>query len=89
MVNSMGKRLNVVLRRNIKIRTCYTSKSLSSCFKVKDKKAFDHGHDLVYHFKCPEESCTDDHIGESGRRVIERVKDHNGRDKSSHREEPC
>ena len=80
----MRKRLNLVLPRNIKIRICYTGKRLSSCFKVKDKKKFDHEHDLVYHFKCPEESRTDDHIGESGRRVIERVKDHNGRDKSSH-----
>ena len=30
---------------------------------------FDHGHDLIYHIKCPEELCTDDYIGESGRRV--------------------
>ena len=44
---------------------------------------FDHEHDLIYHVKRPEEPCTDDYIGESGRRVIERVKDHNGRDKSS------
>ena len=41
---------------------------------------FDHQHDLKYHTKCPEESCTDDYIGESGKWVIERVKDHNGRD---------
>ena len=45
---------------------------------------FDHEHDLIYYVKCLEESCTDDYIGESGRRVIERVKYHNGRDKSSH-----
>ena len=44
---------------------------------------FDHEHDLN-HVKCPEESCTDDYIGKSGRRVIERVKDHSGRDQSSH-----
>ena len=45
---------------------------------------FDHEHDLIYHVKCPEESYTDGSIGESGRRVIEHVKDHNGREKSSH-----
>ena len=80
----MRKLLNVVLPRNVKVRTCYTGKSLSSCFKTKDRMIFDHEHDLIYQVKCPEESCTDDYIGESGRRVIERVKDHNGRDKLSH-----
>ena len=84
VINSMRKRLNVVLPRIVKIRTCYTGKRLSSCFKIKDKKKLDHEHDLVYHVKCPEESYTDDYIGESGRRVIEQVKDHNWRDKSSH-----
>ena len=45
---------------------------------------FDHEHDLIYHVKCPEESYTDGSIGESGRRVIERVKDYHGRDNASH-----
>lgn len=45
---------------------------------------FNHEHDLIYHVKCPEGLRTDECIGESGRRVIERVKDHNGREKSSH-----
>ena len=44
---------------------------------------FDHKHDLIYQVKCPEETCTDDYIGGSGRRVMKRVKDHNGRAKSS------
>ena len=35
MVNSMRKQLNVVLARNVKIRTCYTDKRLSSCSKLK------------------------------------------------------
>ena len=33
---------------------------------------------LIYHVKCPEEACTDEYIGESGRQVIEGVKYHNG-----------
>ena len=45
---------------------------------------FDHEHDLIYHIKCPEESYADGYNRESGIRVIERVKEHNGRDKSSH-----
>ena len=35
MVNSMRKQLNVVFARNVKTRTCYASKRLSSCSKLK------------------------------------------------------
>ena len=84
MVNSMRKWLNVVLPRNVNIKTCYTGKRLSFWLKIKDRKKFDHENDLVYHVKVPEELCTDDCIGESGRWVMkEWVKYHNGRDKSS------
>ena len=38
----------------------------------------------MYHVKCPEESRTDDYIGESGRWVIKCAKDHNGKDITSH-----
>ena len=79
----MRKWLNLVLPKNVKIRTCYTGKRLSSCFKTKDRMKFDHKHDLIYHVKCPEEMCTDDYIGGSGRQVMKHVKDHNGRAKSS------
>ena len=34
--------------------------------------------------KCSTENCSDYYIGESVRRVIERVKDHGGRDTKSH-----
>ena len=51
---------------------------------MKDKTIFNHEHDIVYYVKCLEESCPHDYVGESGRRVLERVKDHNGRDTSSH-----
>ena len=34
--------------------------------------------------KCPEPSCDANYIGEAGRRILERVNDHNGRDNKSH-----
>ena len=34
--------------------------------------------------KCSAENCSNDYIGESARRIIERVKDHGGRDTKSH-----
>ena len=50
---------------------------------MKDKTVFNHEHDIVYYAKCPEKSCPHHYVGESGR-VLECVKDHNGRDTSSH-----
>ena len=44
----------------------------------------EHQHNVVYSATCPEASCEESYIGEAGRRLYERVKDHNGRDKNSH-----
>ena len=51
---------------------------------------------MVYHAKCAEESCNDDYVDETARRIPERVFDHSGRDKNSHslkhqieKEQPC
>ena len=62
----------------------YTGNKLSTCFYVKDQSKFDHQHDVVYYADCPNETCRENYIGESGRRVSERIKDHNGRDLKSY-----
>ena len=41
----------------------------------------EHQYDISYYAKCPEENC---HLAETGRRLSERVIDHNGLDKNSH-----
>ena len=51
---------------------------------MKNKTVFHHEHNIVYYAKCPEESYPHDYVSESDRRVLERVKDHNGRDTSFH-----
>ena len=38
----------------------------------------------INHAKCPSELCDEHYIGESGRRIAERVKDHSGRDHKLH-----
>ena len=82
IISSVRKQVNRALPDDVKIIVSYTGKKLSACFNVKDKTVFNH--DNVFYAKCPEESCPHDYVGESGRRVLERVKDHNGRDTSSH-----
>ena len=38
---------------------------------------------MAYYADCPNMKCRENYIGESGRRISERLKDHNGRDLKS------
>ena len=80
----MNKCVNKLLPNNTKIGLTFKSTKMSSCSNIKNKTDFEHNHDLIYHTKCPEPTCIDDYVGESARRIIERLKDHNGRDHISH-----
>ena len=40
-------------------------------------------HDIIYFGKCPEQNCTDNYLGESARRISERIIDYGGRDKKN------
>ena len=84
VISSMQKQSNCAQPDDVKLIVSYTGKKLSICFNVKDKTVFNHEHDIVYDTEYPEESCQHDYIGESVRRVLARVKDHNGRETSSH-----
>ena len=76
IVNSMKRYVNKILPENIKVQTVFTGKRLSGCFKTKDRTKFEHQHNIIYQVKCSAESCWDGYIGESARRIIERVKYH-------------
>ena len=73
IISSMQKEVNCALPDNVKMIVSYAGKKLSTCSNVKDKTVFSHEHDIVYHAKCPEESFPRDYVGESDRRVLERV----------------
>ena len=68
----------------MKPQITYTGRKLGSLFQTKDQTIFEHKHDVIYHGKCPAENCVDDYIGETARRVNERIVDHTGRDIDSH-----
>ena len=53
-----------------------------SCFNLKDEVQAKHQHNVVYEVTCPD--CDDVYIGETRRRLQERLKDHCGRDENSH-----
>ena len=62
----------------------YQSKKLFTKFNAKDKTEFYHQSNLIYYGKCPNQTCTEDYIGETDCRIKERITDHNKRDKNSH-----
>ena len=66
------------------VRIILTDTKLSSHFNIKDDTNKQHKHDLVYCSRCPSTDCTDSYIGETARRLSERVMDHAGRDTKSH-----
>ena len=53
-------------------------------FPVKGKTDFQHKNNAVYHSKCLSQRCHENYIGETNRRIVERIQDHNNRDKNSH-----
>ena len=84
IVKNLNKTLKNVLSSNVKTRITYTGQKLDSRFQIKDKRNEKPKHDFIYYTKLTEASCTEEYFGETGRRVIERVPDHAGKDKQSH-----
>ena len=80
----MKKQLKKVLPDNVKTMVAYQSKKLGCKYPVKNKIDSQHQNNVVYCGECPNLNCKDDYIGETDRRVIERVIDYNKRDKKSH-----
>ena len=84
IVKNPNKTLKNILPSNVKTRITYKGQKLNSRLKVKDKIKKKHKHNLICYTKCPEEFCTEDYLGETGTRIIERVADHAGKGKQSH-----
>ena len=85
IIKSLKKHLKKTLPANIEADIIYTGTKLSSQLNnIKDPTPFEEQHDLIYHSVCNNDNCNDDYIGEIARDLKERVKDHNGHDKSSH-----
>ena len=80
IIKSMKKPIHKLLPETVDTQMGYTGIKLSTCFEIEDRNKFDQQHDLLYGAKCPSELCDKNCIGESGRRIAEKVKYYNGRD---------
>ena len=62
------------------VRIILTGTKLSLQCNIKDDTNKQPKHDLVYFSRCSSMNCTDSYIGETARRLSERVMDHAGTD---------
>ena len=84
LLSKMKKQLKRTLPDDTKIVISQKSTKLSTKFPVKGKTYFQNKHNVVYYGKCPNERCKDDYVGETKRRIVERIKDHNIKNNSFH-----
>ena len=84
LIKSLKKNLERALLININILVYTGTKSSSQLKNIKDPTPSEEQHDIVYYSFCSAENCNENYIGESARRLDERMKDHNGRDRNSH-----
>ena len=80
----MKKAFKSKLPNDIVTKTAYSAMRLKDKFNIKTKTVKEHQQNITYYVECPEENCNENYVGETGRRLSERVIDHNGRDKNSH-----
>ena len=84
IIKSMNKKFRNLLPQSIVPKVIFTGSKLSSKFQVKERTIFSHNHDIIYQGNCPENGCSDSYVGETARRISERVLGHTGKDVNSH-----
>ena len=85
LIKPLKKNLQRVLPVNIQTRILYTGTKLSSHLRnIKDPTPLEELHEIAYDSFCIAENCYENYIGESARRLDERMNDHNGRHRNSH-----
>ena len=80
LTRSLKRNLKSLLPSTVKAKIGFTGKKLSTSFQIKDQTKFEHKHDIIYLGTCPQDNCSENYIGESGRQISERIIDHKGRD---------
>ena len=80
----MKKHLNKSVPTEVRGTVTYQNKKLGTKFQLKDKTKFHQQNSLVYYSKCLDKTCNEYYVGETDRRIEDRIIDHNKLDKNSH-----
>ena len=84
----LKRSLNKVLLKfspnNTVSRISYNGTKLGSKFIVKNSTKPEHQHNLIYKITCPDTNCRETYVGETARRLSERVNEHSKLDGKTH-----
>ena len=83
-LKSLRNALKSVIPANNTCKIIYTRTKLASKFNIKDKISKEHKHDLIYKAQCCDLNRDETYIGETGRRFLEHIIYHSGRDDKLH-----
>lgn len=76
LIRSLNKLITDSFPNELNARILFKGTPLSSHFNLKDKTNKDHIHNLVYKITCPEATCQQTYVGETGRRLSHRIHEH-------------
>jgi len=84
LIRSLNSTLATLLDDKTVTRVIYDGCKIGSRFSLKDSTKREHQHNLVYEITCPAIDCDATYIGETGRRLSERVKEHGSEKGGTH-----
>ena len=73
IIKSINKAVKKILAQNHVTQNVYKCKKLGSYFNIKDSTKLEHQHDLTCFTQCPGVNCNKIYLGETVRRLQERV----------------
>ena len=83
-LRNVKRHITKLLAEQEEVALVFTGTKLGTKFNIKDKTSKEHQHDLAYSVVCPDLNCNEGYNGETGRRLIENVHEHSGKDVNSH-----
>ena len=84
LMRKLGKNIQTTTNGKVQLRTTFTPCKLGSKFSVKDKTELIHQHNVTYHISCANKRCESTYVGETKRRMLTRILEHNSKDAKSH-----
>ena len=84
IIKSVSNYVKRLLPQNHTGQHVYKSRKLGSAFNIKDQTKLEYKHDVTYLVKCPENTCSETYLGETARRLNERIIEHAGKDNKMH-----
>ena len=83
-LRNVKRYITKLLPEQEEVALVFTGTKLGTKFNIKDKTSKEHQHDLTYSVVCPGTNYNEEYNGETGRRLIERVHEHSGKEVNSH-----